>query len=172
MVRSQCDVRRRRWREAFSLLETVVSSVLVGVLLVAVLKTMGASVVAQYQTGERAQAALLADGLIAEIAAMDYENPDGMPTFGLESGEQPCQKATFDDVDDFDGWTETPPQFADGTAMPDLAGWTRTVQIARVHDHDLAIEENAETGVKRITVTVRHNGRNVAKRIAYRSKAP
>ncbi len=162
----------RRTPDGFSLLEAVISTVLVGVLLVAALRTVGASVFTQYRASERATAQMLADGLMVEILGKNYKAPGSASSFGRESGESSTSKASYDDVDDYQGWSESPPQRPDGTAMPDLAGWQRSVAVDWVDPLDLNQPQIWDTGVKRITVTVLHNLVVVATRVAIRGDAP
>jgi type II secretory pathway pseudopilin PulG len=161
-----------RRARGFSLLETVVSTVLVGVLLIAALRTVGVSVFTQYQAFERAAGQMLANGLTAEILAKSYKDPGPSPQFGRESGELSTSKANYNDVDDYQDWSESPPQFADGSAMPDLTGWQRSVAVDWVDPLDLSQTNSWDTGAKRITVTVQHNGVVIAARIAVRTEAP
>jgi hypothetical protein len=141
-------------------------------LLVAAMHSVGASVLAQYQTAEGTAARLLADGLMAEVLAKRYKDPGTSPQFGPESGESSTSKANYNDVDDYRDWSESPPQYADGTTMPDLAGWQRSVAVDRVDPLDLSQTGTWETGAKRIAVTVRHNSVVVATRTAIRTGAP
>jgi len=110
-------------RRGFSLTEVVVSAMIVGVLLAAAMRTVGSSLFTQYRTGEMIAAWSLADGLMTQVLAKQYKDPQGPPAFGPEPGELPSSKLDFDDVDDFHDWTESPPQYADGTTMPYLTGW-------------------------------------------------
>jgi len=162
----------RRTPKGLSLLEAVVSTVLVGVLLVAALRTVGASVFTQYQSSERATAHMLADGLLAEILAKNYRDTGSSPLFGREAGESSTSKANYNDVDDYQGWSESPPQFADGSTMPDLTGWQRSVAVDWVDPLDLSQTQLWDTGAKRITVTVRHNNVVIMTRTAVRGDAP
>ena len=66
-----------RQRPGFSLLEAALSSVLVGVLLVAAMRTVAASAVSQRLASEQAVAQALAEGLLAEILPAAYREPDG-----------------------------------------------------------------------------------------------
>jgi len=159
-------------RRGLSLIEAVVSCALVGVLLVAAMRSVGASALAQYQTAEWATARWLADGLMTEILAKSYKDPGATPQFGPESGESSTSKADYDDVDDYQGWSESPPQSADGAAMPDLAGWQRSVAVDWIDPLDLSETTLWDTGAKRIAVTVRHNGTVAAARTAIRTEAP
>jgi prepilin-type N-terminal cleavage/methylation domain-containing protein len=158
-------------RRGFSLLEVALSSLLVGVVLAAAMRTVGGSVFTQYRVAERITARFLAEGLLTEILGKDYKEA-GSTAIGLDAGESSTSKANYDDVDDFHNWSESPPQFADGTAMPDLAGWRRSVEVAYVDPTDLGRTLLSDTGAKRITVTVYHNDVVVAARIAIRTEAP
>ena len=164
-------VTRSSLRRAFSLVEVAVSAVVVGVLIVAAMRAVGGSVLAQRRTAERATARLLADGLLTDILAKDYREA-GSTGIGLEAGESPTSKVNYDDVDDFNNWTESPPQFTDGSAMPDLANWSRSVRVAFVDPTNLSQTSSSDTGAKQITVTVTHNGVVVATRVAIRTDAP
>lgn len=164
--------RYARNRGGFGLVETVVATALVGVLMVAALRTVGVSIFTQYKAAERTAGQMLADGLMAEILAKSYADPDSSPQFGPEAGESSTSKANYDDVDDYQGWNESPPQYADGNPMPDLTGWKRSVAVCWVDPSDVSKDKSSDTGAKRITVTVQHNNVTVASRIAIRTAAP
>jgi len=109
---------------------------------------------------EERVALLLARQMMEEIQARTYEDA-GMPgAFGLESGEG-SPRLNFDDVDDYDQWNESPPQYPDGTPLdganntPDFRGFRRKVVVENVSDTDYgAIRTDGTTSSKRITVTV------------------
>lgn len=157
-------------RRGFSLLEVVVSAMLVGVLLVAAMRTVGASIFAQNRVGEQSIGQWLADGLLSEVVARAYKEDAALSELGPDSGE--VSKADFDDVDDFCNWSESPPQLAGGTPMPDLDGWTRTVGVAWADPANWGQTAVSDTGIKRITVRVTHRGRLVCTRMALRTDAP
>lgn len=141
-------------RRAISLVEAVVSIAIVGLMLAAVLNTVGAAVVTREHASEQARAVLLADDLLAEILQQAYEEPIDAANFGRESGETSSSRAAYDDVDDYDDWSASPPQLKDGTAIAELDGWTRRVKIDYVTSSNLLTSTASDTGVKRITVTV------------------
>ncbi len=75
--------------------------------------------------------------------------------FGPEISEGTSTRADFDDVDDYDGWTASPPQQKNGTQLTGYDGWTRSVLVEYVDPLSpggAAI--NNDGGAKRITVTV------------------
>lgn len=156
----------------FTLVEAIMSMLVVSVLLVAAMRATTASALMQYKNSERALAGILADSLINDVLALSYADPTPPAGFGPEAGESTSSKAGWDDVDDFDGWSESPPQDRNGATMPGLKGWKRTVSVQRVLAGDPSQPAGSETGVKRITVTVLRNNLPVATRTALRTAAP
>jgi hypothetical protein len=155
-----------------TLVEVTMAMLLVSVMLVAAMHATAGSGLIQYKSAERSTGRLLADGLIAEIIATAYEEPDSTPAFGLESGETSLARTNWDDVDDFNGWTESPPLLRSGLGTTLESAWERSVKVERVSASNPTQVVAAETGAKRITVTVRHNRLIVATRVAVRTKAP
>ncbi len=139
---------------AFSLAEAIVAIAIVGIMLVAALNTVGAARLGEQKTGDRGKGMLLAQQLMAEILQQRYEEPVDIPVFGPESGEAAGSRANFDDVDDYEGWAASPPQYRDGTVIPDLVGWTRSVHVDWVDPADLAQVVGSDARIKRITVRV------------------
>jgi len=142
---------------AFSLAETVVSVALVGGLLVVALNTVGDATLGRQKMGDRGRGHLLAQDLMTEILQKAYEEPDDTPTFGPEASESTGSRTAFDDVDDYDGWSASPPQEKDGTEIPDLTAWERSVTVEYVAANHLTTVVGSDQGIKRITVTVTRN---------------
>lgn len=159
---------------AFSIAEAVLSVVLVAVLLIAALRTAGASAVSQNKSADRARAILLAQGLVDEILARSYKDPGASPVFGLEAGETLGVRSTYNDVDDYSGLNETTIKQGDGTVINVRSGWTRTTRVEWVASTTLTqtTASSSETGVKRITVSVYRQNALLAKLIAFKANAP
>jgi type II secretory pathway pseudopilin PulG len=154
-----------------TLVEVVISTLVVGLLFVAALRAVSSSQITQTRTSDRSRGHQLAMDLMAEILTQAYADSDAVPLFGLESGESSTTRAAFDDVDDYHNWTACPPQDKGGTDLAEFAGWARTVQVEWARPADLSQTSTAATGVKRITVTVTRAGRPVAIIVAYRTNA-
>ena len=150
-----------RLRRAFSLAEAVVSIGIVSVMLVAALNTVAAAKLGAQKTGDRAKGTLLAQQLMAEVLGQSYEEQVDTIAFGREASELSTGRANYDDVDDYNGWSASPPQYKDGTVIPNLDGWGRRVSVVRGNPANLTQEAGTDTGVKRITVSVTHNGLDV-----------
>jgi len=144
--------------------------VVIAVMLVAAVHAVGGSAATRARVTKRVVGPYLADGLMAEILAQSYQDPTS-PVFGPEvsGGESAVSRATWDDVDDYNGWVESPPQDKDGTVIAGMTGWERSVAVVWVNPADLTQVSATESGVKRITVTVRYNGVTVATRVAVRT---
>jgi MSHA pilin protein MshD len=115
---------------------------------------------------------MLADGLIWEIMTKDYQDPS-LPTLvlGPELGE--TSRSQYDDVDDYNGLVESPPQNKDGTTIPNLTNWTRSVLVEWVDPNNVTGAASlTETGCKRITVTVKFRSATLATATAVRTNAP
>ncbi|MHC4986401.1 MAG: type IV pilus modification PilV family protein [Planctomycetota bacterium] len=157
-------------RKAFSMIELVIAVAVVGGLLAAALTTVGASRGSQFKIARRRQAHLLGEALLAEIAQQPYEDAEAR-ALGTEVGEAGATRANFDDVDDYDGWTDGPPQLPDGTQLTQFADYARRVTVVYVSPMKLTQVSASDTGVKRITVAVDFQGSEVASLVAHRTRA-
>ncbi|NOZ41160.1 MAG: hypothetical protein GXP24_13175 [Planctomycetes bacterium] len=157
-------------RTGLSLIEVVVSSLLVGTVVVGSLSMLGASVRTQTTANALIHGPLLADMLLAEIMSMPYEDPeDGGGSIGTDSGESNGNRADFDDVDDFNGWSPSDVEDRLGNEFNEYSGWTRSSSVNRA-DRMSGNWWFAETGLKRIIVTVTAPDGTVTQRYGWRSR--
>ena len=146
-------------RAAFSMIEVVLSTLLVGVVLVTALNAVSGSIKTWEATDDDLERHALAHDLISEVIAKSYTDPDDPNTmvFGTDSGESGSDRTEFDDLDDFDDWTESPLEDPNGITVPGTTGWSRVVNVQKLNKANptLAIPDgSADEGVRRITVTV------------------
>jgi len=158
-------------RQAFTLIEAVFSMLLVSVLLVVALNTAGASARLQSHGSDRGRGQLLAQALMSEILLQAYQDTGPNPTFGPKPSEitTPPSRVNFSDVDDYNGWTESPPQYKNGSVIPNWTGWGRSVKVVWVNSTNLATSQASETNIKLITITVTHNNTTVATCVAIKA---
>ncbi len=167
------DNTRGTARSAFSLIEVLVSLLLISGLFVAAVNTVGAAKMSQFKLHNATVGNLLAQGLMTEILGQSYEDPNDPPVFSLESTEfSSVGRSLFDDVDDYRFWGPIYPERSDGTPIPGFTGWTRGVVVDWVTPSNLANTSLTPTGVKRVTVSAFHNGDFVAKSVAIRTNGP
>lgn len=148
---------------AISLVEVMISTVVVSGMLVASLNVYGKSKMAETRALEKTQGLILAQELLAEIQDQAYDEPFATSAWGTESGEDNGNRKFFDDVDDYLDWSASPPQDRNGAEITDFDGWTRSVVVNRRDTDDMESESNVETGIKWITVIVQHGDREVVR---------
>lgn len=152
------------------MIEIIVSTMLVGIVVVGAMSTLGASVRTQRAANDLITGPLLADQLLAEIMAMPYKDPeDDSSSIGLNNGEADTSRTDFDDVDDFDNWAPAQVQDRIGNVLNQYSGWTRTVDIGYSNQLTGGIWI-WDTGLKRITVCAISPTGVVTKRYALRWK--
>jgi MSHA pilin protein MshD len=139
----------RRTTRAFTIIEAALSVAIVGVLLAVSLTTFAAIAKQRKVQMERRLGYELGQQLMSEVLQQYFQDPVS-PVFGPEPGET---RATYDDVDDYNGLSETPPTRKDGTTLSDYSGWTRAVVVAYVDPLNPG-NTIASSTLKCVTVTV------------------
>lgn len=141
-------------RRGFTLVEAVVSVLIVAVMLVAAMNTLGGvGRAALVQHGSRSADALRW-GMLTEVLQVSYEDFDEPGEWGLEAGESATPRSGFDDVDDYDGWSASPPQSREGAPLGGYQGWTRKVGVINVEPYALGASGATDWGLRMIEVTV------------------
>ncbi|MEM6257811.1 MAG: hypothetical protein AAGI37_05810 [Planctomycetota bacterium] len=152
-----------------TLVETVLSLVILGGAFVAALNTIASARGAQALMTQRQLGLLLAEDLMAEVLSHDVYQ-EGL-RFGPEVSEATGSRSGFDAVDDFDGWDASPPVDADGTAIAGAEGYSRTIEISYVQLNNTSVAALADQGILKITVTVQFGQKTVASLTAFRTDA-
>ena len=163
-------------RAGISLVEVVVSTLLVGLVIVTALKCSSAASRSFARTSDEQKAVLLAEDLMVEIIQQAYIEPGDSPSFGPEGSEaleNVGPRTLWDDADDFKVWDASPPQRKDGSVIPFMTGWRRWVNVRHVDPDDLStpLTDEDDQGVKQITVNVSYNGTLQASLVAYQTVA-
>jgi len=130
------------------------STLIVGILIVMALNTFGALAGSRQIVATRHVGSALGRHLMSEILQNHYEEPNDTPAFGPEAPENAASRADYDDVDDYHGWSASPPKTKDDSAMTGLDGWSRSVSVVYVDPDDVSAVVGDDRGLKRITVTV------------------
>jgi len=162
---------RSRWhvRPAFSLLEIAISTLIVGVVMVAAMRTLGAAIRSKQYLDNQSQANLLAETLMDEVVRRQYADTSVLSLFGPELAELGVARAQFDDVDDYHNWTESPPQDGQGNPLANFDDWQRKVIVQYVDPANPNTVVMLDRGLKRVTVSVLRNDAVLAKLISVRA---
>ncbi|MEZ6318282.1 MAG: LamG domain-containing protein [Phycisphaerales bacterium] len=91
---------------------------------------------------------------------------------GPESGEAKGDRSLFDDVDDYNGWSVSPPQARDGSKLSEFAAYTRSVKVELTKASDVTAATSKEEGARRVTVTVSRGGARVAQLVSVVALGP
>jgi MSHA pilin protein MshD len=165
----KCRIGNPKSRRGLTLIEVVAATMIVSLMAVAALNALGAATKSANSIGNRAVAAGLADELMSEIMMQSYSDPDGSAVFGHESGESTSVRSAFDDVDDYNGWNASPPQYRDGTVIPDRADWRQRVTVTYVTPSNPTQTSSSDAGAKRIHITIEYQGVTLADQYAVRT---
>jgi prepilin-type N-terminal cleavage/methylation domain-containing protein len=157
-------------RRGFTLVESLVCTVVVAGLLVAALSALASLTAHRIEAARQARAKILADELMAEILGQDYADADGSGAIGPDAGESVGNRSAFDDVDDYHGWSAAPPVSRDGVTLANTAGWRRTATVEWVQLFNLTAAATADQNIKRVTVRVYEGDELRAELVAIRTR--
>jgi Tfp pilus assembly protein PilV len=143
LLRQAQDKLRQAQDDGFLLLEVAVTYVIAGFTIIALASVVTLALTANTASEETMICGQLAHELMQEIQLKKWDEnssntrpgyPAAYPsaTLGPEAGENAADKTTFDDIDDFNGWTETPPQDPIGRTLTAFPDYTRTVTVQYV----------------------------------------
>ncbi len=135
-----------RRQAGFTLVELIFFIVVVTLGIAGILAVMDTSVRASADPMVRKQAMVLADSLLEEILLKPFADPDGV------GGE--TTRATFDDVNDFNGIDEVIPAGPVFTGMPALLNGYR-IQI------QVTVATLDTVAARRVSVTVSRDNENI-----------
>lgn len=172
MIRSHPPQRRAPAR-GFTMVESTISILIVGVMMVAALEAVGGARSAQQEMQISSRGRMFAEDLLSEIVRKPYQDTnDAVVVFGKELSElSGSTRSVLDDVDDYNGLDENPPVMADGSAVDGAANYRRTVNVYHARTSNVMQNSATATGIKRIHVMVSYKSRKVAELVAFRTTA-
>jgi len=152
-------MRCSRRPSGFSLVEVLISVVLVGLSITALVLASNSFTMANGAGADLSTAEFLIEQireLTAMIPAVDSDDPTH---FGQETSG-----GTYNDVDDFDNASFNPPINAAKTVLNDFSSFTQQVVVQKLNPSDLdqAVADTSTSPFLRITVTVLQNGEQVS----------
>jgi prepilin-type N-terminal cleavage/methylation domain-containing protein len=156
-------------RRGFTLVEAIIATLVVSVLTVAALNTIPAAVEGRLRNERMARAMALAQDLMGEIDTLPWDDPDS-PGGPISPGPA-LQRNQYNDCDDYNAWTESPPTDRDGTAYPGMDSWSRSVVVEFVRVDAPGTVSASRTTLKRVTVSVAFRGVPLARLVRLRSSA-
>ncbi len=154
---------RRRSRRGFTLLETGLATIIIGLGVVSIVQLLAKGTISQIEANDLTIAVNLANNIHELTYNLKFTDPTNInnpsPHWGPESWEA---LATYNDNDDFDGRTFSPPIDARRQALSGFGNWSQSITVQSVDPNKITLTvPNGTTQMERITVTIQHNGSTV-----------
>jgi prepilin-type N-terminal cleavage/methylation domain-containing protein len=154
------NIRHQTSRRGFSLIEVLISIILVGLSITALVVASNSFTMANGAGADLSTAEFLIEQireLTAMLAVIDPQS--GTAVFGPEE----IGVANYDDVDDLNGATYSPPIGSDRTVLNDLAGFSQHIVVQNVSQSNFnTVDTTHSSKFVRITVTILLNNRQIS----------
>ncbi len=135
--------------------EVLLSSIILAVLVVSAMKLFANLGRSRQSVVQNDAANYLALQMIEEIKQQNYNDRNEPTNFGVESGEDTGPgRCLFDDVDDYQGWSASPPQDQNGNELDPYSDYTRTVEVNYVAADDFTQKKGSDEGFKEVKITI------------------
>src|SRR3954449_6966946 len=143
----------------FTLLETPLATVIVGVGVLATMQVMAAGTMSNDTAGNMTTGVQLAHNIRELSLGLPFYDSVNPSHWGLEAGET---ATTADDLDDLDGAVFSPPINARRQVIANMTGWSQKVRVDSVDPNLVsAAVPSGSTAVSRVTVTILRDGKQV-----------
>ncbi len=155
-------MRVSRRQDGFSFVEILISIILVGLSITALVFASNSFTMSNGAGADLSTAEFLIEQIRELTTLLPVVDPETTTTqFGAETGETTL--ATYDDVDDFNAATFSPPIDASRTQLTTLTAFSQSVTVSNVSqsNFDTAVGAHASDFVK-ITVQIFLNGREIS----------
>lgn len=159
MNASARQLRTSAGSRGYSLAECAIATVIVGLTLVAAVRAVGAARSGELRRTNVNQSATLAQELLEEIGGQPYwDSSDNATVDGPTAAERmPGNRSLFNDVNDYRGWTESPPVSKYGSSLGFDTTWRRSVDVVYVNPANPATTLPGDAGMVKVTVRVLRN---------------
>jgi type II secretory pathway pseudopilin PulG len=148
--------RQRRKRRGVTLLEVIVSLILVSTIILVSITASANLMKHKSVSMESVRGHELAFQILDEVTAVGFADADeDERTFGREPSETATNRSDFDDIDDYHNYVSSPPAHRDGTPIAGLANWSFSVTIvpAQATSNGIVTTDDPTAPLKLVTVT-------------------
>ena len=154
-------MRNTKYKSGFSLIEVLIAILLVGLAMASLMASNSAFTKANGAGTDLSTAEFLVEQIRELTALLPVIDPGSTvwTTFGPEGGET---LAIYDDLDDFDGASFSPPIDADRNSLNDFAAYRQQVTVQNVNASNFEqVEADKSTSFVRVTVRVYLNSKEI-----------
>ena len=149
-----------KYYSGFSLIEVLIAILLVGLAVASLVAANAAFTIANGAGTDMSTAEFLFEQIRELTALLPVIDPQTeLATFGPESGET---LASYDDLDDFDGASFSPPISADRIVLNNFAGYSQQITVENVSasNFEQVVSDHSSSFV-RVTVKVLLNSKEI-----------
>lgn len=159
MKNQTSKIKYQKSLSAFTLIEVLIATMLIGLSVAALIAANGTLTMANGAGADQSTAEFLAEQIRELTAMLPVVDPQtGTATFGAEEGST----AVYDDVDDFNGKTFSPPIGANKATLSEFPAFSQQVTVQNVSQSNLdLVVANHSSPFVRVTVTVLQNSRPI-----------
>jgi len=160
-INTDYDIRDTRYEDGFSLIEVLIAILLVGLAIASLVTANSAFTKANGAGAELSTAEFLIEQIRELTTLLPVIDPNtGVSTFGPETAEI---LADYDDLDDFDGASFSPPIDAGREPLDDLAAFSQQITVENVSASDFEqVKIDHGSYFVRVTVKVFLNTREIS----------
>ena len=153
-----------RKTRGFSLIEVLIATILVGMAIAALMAANSSFTMANDAGSDLSTAEFLIEQIRELTMLLPLVDPDASTwtVLGPESGE--ADVSAYDDVDDFDGATFSPPINSDRAPLTDFTTFSQQVTVEKLNPSNFneVWVDSTNSGFVRITVRVLQNGGEIS----------
>jgi hypothetical protein len=150
--------RTRRFR-GFTLIEAALTTAIISFGVMGMLQLLATGTVSNANGTDMTMGLNLARNIRELMVGLPNADPTTPTHWGAETGET---LATYDDLDDFNDKSFSPPIDARRQSLANYSGWTQSVRVQNVDNNLLtSVVPNGSSPALRVTVTITHNGKYV-----------
>lgn len=147
-------------KKGLTFLEIVMALFILSLALLGLLQMFNAALDSSFRANQEIIATNLSRGLMAEVMSKNFSDPEE-PNNPLGKDTAETIRNTFDDVDDYNNHSESPPVTIGGAPMdgtggaPDYSRFTRSVRVVycNIVGNDIVEVSPGPTDYKKVTVT-------------------
>ena len=158
--RQGLKMRNSQSKNGFTLIEVMIAVILVGLAIASLVGANGAFTQANGAGTELSTAEFLLEQVKELTSMLSVTDPGtGTDVFGPETGET---LSTYNDLDDFDGQSFSPPIDASRNTLSNFSSFSQQITVQNVNPSDFEqVESDHSTNFVRITVTVSQNSKKI-----------
>ncbi|HRK31656.1 MAG TPA: hypothetical protein PLD59_11305 [Tepidisphaeraceae bacterium] len=155
------DYRAKSARRGFTLIEAALATIIVGTGVLAAVELFGVCAKQNMHGTHSTVAIMLSTNVQEAMGLLSFRDPQlGGATFGPETGET---LASYDDLDDFNNLTLSPPIDANRQPIAELGQYSQLITVRPVYPNQLSSNSNdasptistsTDTGAMRVRVRV------------------